>query len=208
MDGKLRITGWIAVALLALGQVLPWLYRSRPPGEVWDSLFSKSSRPNPEWWIWFLAPVIAAFLAARDLNRQQEVSRVVLIPLAAFFITWAGLFLTGIRNYTGFHYPGFLLTFVGAAMLAAVAAMGTNSAVATVGTRETMKLNGKIIGGAIVLVAAIYWWLVARNSVSNLPPIIEIFYAFTFRLFRFADVLWTIAGTTLLYRGIQEARGA
>ena len=124
MDGKIRIAGWIAIALLALGQILPWLYRTRPPGEVWDSLFSRSSRPAPEWWIWFLAPVIAAFLAARDLSRQEKVSRAVLIPLAAFFITWAGLFLTGIRAYTGFRYPGFLLTFVGASMLAAVAAAG------------------------------------------------------------------------------------
>ena len=123
MDGKLRIAAWIAVALLALGQVLPWTYHSRPPGEVWDSLFSRSSRPNAEWWIWFLAPVIAAFLAARDLIRQREVSRAVLIPLAAFFITWAGLNLTGIRNYTGFVYPGFLVTFVGAAILGVVAAI-------------------------------------------------------------------------------------
>ena len=123
MDGKLRVIGWIAVALLALGQVLPWTYHSRPPGEVWDSLFSRSSTPNPEWWIWFLAPVAAAFLAARDLMRQREVSRAVFIPLAVFFITWAGLNLTGMRNYTGFRYLGFLVTFLGAAILGAVAVM-------------------------------------------------------------------------------------
>ena len=69
-----------------------------------------------------------------------------------------------------------------------------------------MKLNGKIIGGVVVLLAAIYWWLVARNS--NPPPLIALIYLFTFRLFRFADVLWTIAGATLLYRGIEEARAA
>jgi hypothetical protein len=64
-----------------------------------------------------------------------------------------------------------------------------------------MKLNGKIIGGAVILLLAVYWWLVARRS---FPP--PIFYAFTFRLFPFADVLWTIAGATLLYRGIEQAR--
>lgn len=66
-----------------------------------------------------------------------------------------------------------------------------------------MKLNAKIITGAIILFAAIYWWLVARSSY---PP--SIIYAFTFRLFPFADVLWTIAGAILLYRGIDEARAA
>ena len=70
-----------------------------------------------------------------------------------------------------------------------------------------MKLNGKIIGGAVICFAAIYWWLVARNS-SNTPPILSVFYLFTFRLFPLADVLWTIAGATLLYRGIDEARAA
>jgi hypothetical protein len=65
-----------------------------------------------------------------------------------------------------------------------------------------MKVNSKIIAGAVILLAAIYWWLAARNTY---PP--SIIYAFTFRLFRFADVLWTIAGAVLLYRGIQEARG-
>ncbi|HUP50809.1 MAG TPA: hypothetical protein VNA04_18700 [Thermoanaerobaculia bacterium] len=66
-----------------------------------------------------------------------------------------------------------------------------------------MKLNGKIIGGAVILLAAIYWWLVARNS--NPPSLL---YIFTFRLFPLADVLWTIAGATLLYRGIEEGRAA
>jgi hypothetical protein len=55
----------------------------------------------------------------------------------------------------------------------------------------------------IALQAAIYWWLVARNS--NPPSIIDVF---NFRLFPLADVLWTIAGAWLLYRGIEEARGA
>lgn len=66
-----------------------------------------------------------------------------------------------------------------------------------------MKLNGKMIGGAVILIAAVYWWLVARGSSS--PPLI---YIFTFRLFRFADVLWTIGGAVLFYRGLEEARAA
>jgi hypothetical protein len=72
-----------------------------------------------------------------------------------------------------------------------------------------MKLNAKIIGGAFVTLAAVYYWLVARHSnLETMPPIIAVFYLFTFRMFRFADVLWTIAGATLLYRGIDEARAA
>ena len=72
-----------------------------------------------------------------------------------------------------------------------------------------MKLNGKIIGGAFVTLAAIYYWLVARHSnPDTMPSIILVFYLFTFRMFPFADVLWTIAGATLLYRGIEEARAA
>lgn len=66
-----------------------------------------------------------------------------------------------------------------------------------------LKLNAKIIFGAVILLAAIYWWLAARNAH---PP--SIIYFFTFRLFPLADVLWTIAGAALLYRGIEEARAA
>ncbi len=69
-----------------------------------------------------------------------------------------------------------------------------------------MNVNGKIIGGAFLLLAAVYYWFAGRHS--TLPPAIDIFYAFTFRMFRYADVLWTIAGATLLYRGIQAARTA
>jgi hypothetical protein len=208
MDATLRITGWIAVVLLVVGQLLSWNFRTRPAGEAWDLLFSQVSRPNPEWWVWFLAPVISAFLAARDLIRQQKVARPVLLPIAVFFVTWVALFPLGHRRYTGFREPGFLATFVGMALLGAAAAPSIKTPKVAPSPRQekAMKLNGKIIGGVAVLSAAIYWWLVARHS--NPPPIIDIFYAFTFRLFRFADVLWTIAGATLLYRGIEEGRAA
>lgn len=72
-----------------------------------------------------------------------------------------------------------------------------------------MKLNAKIIFGALVVVAAIYYWLGFRHwSDADFENhhVLTVFYFFTFRMFRFADVLWTIAGASLLYRGIEEAR--
>lgn len=66
-----------------------------------------------------------------------------------------------------------------------------------------MRWNAKLIAGILVVVAALYYWLVLRRTgMSNMP----LLYIFTFRLFRFADVLWTIAGIALLYRGYVEAR--
>lgn len=66
-----------------------------------------------------------------------------------------------------------------------------------------MRWNAKLIAGIVIVVAALYYWLVVRRTgMSNTP----ILYAFTFRLFPFADVLWTIAGITLAYRGYVEGR--
>ena len=50
---------------------------------------------------------------------------------------------------------------------------------------------------------ALYYWLFLRSAGMQRMPIL---YVFTFRMFRFADVLWTIAGITLAYRGYVEAR--
>jgi hypothetical protein len=77
--------------------------------------------------------------------------------------------------------------------------------------RNTLKLNAKIIFGGVIVLAAIYYWLIARHwSVRDVDnhPAITVVYLFTFRMFPFADVLWTIAGASLLYRGIEEARAA
>lgn len=126
-EEKLKITGWIAIGLLALGQLLPWTYRGRPFGQVWDFLFSSISKPNPEWWIWFLAPVIAITLGAMELTRRRRVPPSVFFPAIAFFLTWAALFLTGVRRYTGFRRPGFLVTFIGFLVLGLVAALGTRT---------------------------------------------------------------------------------
>ena len=72
-----------------------------------------------------------------------------------------------------------------------------------------MKLNAKILGGAFVTLAAVYYWLaLGHSSLRGLPVIVDMFYMFTFRMFRFADLLWTLAGATLLYRGIEQARTA
>lgn len=123
-ENKLRIGGWIAVALLALGQLLPWTYSARPIGQVWDSLFSQISKPNIEWWIWFLAPVAALVLAAKELLNERKVPTSVLLPAALFFATWAALILTGIRRYTGFRYSGFFVTSVALLFIGVVALAG------------------------------------------------------------------------------------
>lgn len=116
-----RVAGWIAVGLIALGQLLPWGYRDRPIGEVWDFLFSHISRPNGEWFIWFLAPVATAVLAARGLLREGTVPRIVLIPIGIFLLTWAGLFLTHVRRYLHFTQLSILMTFAGLLLLGVVA---------------------------------------------------------------------------------------
>ena len=113
--------GWIAVGLIVLGQLLPWGYGDRPIGQTWDSLFSRVSRPNAEWWIWFLAPVAAAALAARGLLRKGKVDQIVLLPVGIFILTWGALFLTGVRRYLHFTQFSILLTFAGLLLLAAVA---------------------------------------------------------------------------------------
>ncbi|MDQ6769104.1 MAG: hypothetical protein M3Z54_03860 [Gemmatimonadota bacterium] len=66
-----------------------------------------------------------------------------------------------------------------------------------------MLWNAKLIAGILVVAAALYYWLIQlRTGMPNVP----LLYIFTFRLFPFADVLWTIAGIALLYRGYEEAR--
>ena len=68
-----------------------------------------------------------------------------------------------------------------------------------------MRWNAKLVVGIVVVLAALYYWLIVRGTgMSNTP----LLYIFTFRLFPFADVLWTIAGITLVYRGYEEAREA
>lgn len=63
-----------------------------------------------------------------------------------------------------------------------------------------LKLNGSLIAGAVITVFALYYWVAVRGSVSQIPLI----YIFTFRMFPFADVLWTAAGVGALYKGIIE----
>ena len=125
MENTLRAPAWCAVVLLVLGQTLSW-GGQHPVSEVWEAVFSQTSRPNPEWWIWFLAPAVAAVLAARNLVRRQKVSSGVLIPIGVFFITWVALFPLGSRVYLRFHIrlPGFVCTVVGLVLLGAVAAIG------------------------------------------------------------------------------------
>lgn len=123
-DKQLRITGWIAIALLILGQLLPWTFRGRPIGAIGDLLFSSVSKPNAEWWLWFLAPLIAIGLAVRGMTRLGKPPLLVIAPAAVFFLTWATLILTGVRRYTGFRRSGFLVTFIGILLLTVVAMLG------------------------------------------------------------------------------------
>jgi hypothetical protein len=66
-----------------------------------------------------------------------------------------------------------------------------------------MRWNAKLIAGIVIVIAALYYWLILRRAGLSQMPLL---YNFTFRLFPFADLLWTIAGVTLLYRGYMEAK--
>lgn len=110
---QIRIAGWAGVGLVVLGQLLPWGFRHRPMGQAWDALFSRVSSPNLEWWIWFLAPVAAAAIAAKGLYERRAISRIVLAPAAVFFAGWALLMLSGVRRYAKTTDLGPLATIVG-----------------------------------------------------------------------------------------------
>jgi hypothetical protein len=76
-----------------------------------------------------------------------------------------------------------------------------------------MKQNRCLIGGAVITLAAIIHWLFLRGrplvDVPRGQPLKVIFtiaYVFTFRMFPFSDLLWTVAGLMLLYRGYEAAR--
>ena len=67
-----------------------------------------------------------------------------------------------------------------------------------------MKLNRSLVAGICLGLAALYYWLaVGHTALRNVP----LLYRFTFRLFPWADILWTIPAGALLYRDIQQARG-
>ncbi len=118
-----RIAGWISLGIIVVGQLLPW-GRNVPAEQVWDWLFSPASWPNVEWWVWFLAPVSILMLAGRSLSNGHGIPRIVLLPVGIFFAAWAGLFLTGTRQYLDFGETGFLLTFIGMLGFGALALKG------------------------------------------------------------------------------------
>jgi amino acid transporter len=90
---------------------------------VWDSLFSRVSSPNLEWWIWFLAPVVAAAIAAKALYEQRPVPRITVAPAVIFLGFWALLILGGIRRYAKTTDLGPLATVAGLIVLCIVAFM-------------------------------------------------------------------------------------
>ena len=76
-----------------------------------------------------------------------------------------------------------------------------------------MKLNKQVIGGAIITLMAVYYWLALWGEpFENIPAgaygklVSHLLFAFTFQMFPFANLLWTVAGLSLLYKGIEAAR--
>ena len=118
---QIRIAGWVGVSLLILGQILPWGFRTRPLGAVWDSLFSRVSSPNLEWWIWFLAPVAAAVIAGKALYERRAVPKITIAPAVIFLGFWGLLILSGVRRYAKTTDLGPLATIVGLVVLGIVA---------------------------------------------------------------------------------------
>lgn len=116
-----RAIGWISTAILIVGQALPWTRSARPATQAWDYVFSHVSKPNPEWWIWLLAPVAAIILSCRGLMKDGSAPRTVFVPILVFFASWAGLYLSGSVRYLGFNRPGFMATVIGLALLAVAA---------------------------------------------------------------------------------------
>ena len=66
-----------------------------------------------------------------------------------------------------------------------------------------MRWNGSLIGGILLGLVTLYYWLVVAHAAWQKVPLL---FRFTYRLFPWADFLWTIAAGVLLYRGIQQAR--
>ena len=126
---QLRIAGWAGVALVILGQILPWGFRHRPMGAAWDSIFSRVSSPNPEWWIWFLAPVVAAAIAGKALYERRAVPKITVAPAVIFLAFWAILILGGVRRYAKTTDLGPLATIAGLIVLCIVAFMKTPASI-------------------------------------------------------------------------------
>ena len=118
---QIRIAGWAGVSLVILGQILPWGFRQRPLGQAWDSLFSRVSSPNLEWWIWFLAPVVAAAIAGKALYERRAVPKITVAPAVIFLAFWALLILSGVRRYAKTTDLGPLATIAGLIVLCIVA---------------------------------------------------------------------------------------
>ena len=66
-----------------------------------------------------------------------------------------------------------------------------------------MKWNGSLIGGILLALVTLYYWLAVGHAPLHDVPLL---FRFTYRLFPWADFFWTIAAGVLLYRGIQQAR--
>ncbi len=79
------------------------------------------SSPNLEWWIWFLAPVAAAAIAAKALYKHRAVPRITVAPAVIFLAFWPLLILGGVRRYAQTTDLGPLATIAGLIVLCIVA---------------------------------------------------------------------------------------
>ena len=118
---QIRVAGWTGVVLVGVGQLLPWGYRSRPIGQVWDWLFSPVSNPNLEWWVWLLGPALAAVIAAKGLLENNQVPRVAAAPAIIFFGIWIFLIVGGVKRYVSTTQAAPMLTIIGLLILTALA---------------------------------------------------------------------------------------
>lgn len=111
---------WVCAAAAVVGPFLSWSYSTSAAEAVYQWLSSAVTRPNLEWWIWFLAPLSAGIIAAKGLIQEGRIARLVLLPCAVFLVAWLLIFVVGDYRYTGFDEIGFTTSFVGVVGLALI----------------------------------------------------------------------------------------
>jgi hypothetical protein len=67
-----------------------------------------------------------------------------------------------------------------------------------------MKENKILIIGLILTGISVYYWA----AIGNARPLSEVplFYRYTYRFFPFADILFSVAGMMLFYKGLRRLR--
>lgn len=67
-----------------------------------------------------------------------------------------------------------------------------------------MKKSTMLIIGLLWTGISVYYWA----AIGNVRPLSEVplFYQYTYRFFRFADILFSAAGMMLFYKGLRKLR--